>query len=139
MFKKGGKMAAFVNKYGNGGCVSCKKKEILRGGMVNKMAEKMQDGGKNNSTSKNTDDANTTYSRRFAANEITPAGEGPADVATILRPFGSNDYAAIDRIISANDFQGIGDTLYRIRLLNGPYLVPSKSEPPYYLTPRDAA
>lgn len=47
MFKKGGKMAAFVNKYGNGGCVSCKKKEILRGGMVNKMAEKMEDGGKN--------------------------------------------------------------------------------------------
>lgn len=46
MFKKGGKMAAFVNKYGNGGCVSCKKKEILRGGMVNKMAEKMQDGNK---------------------------------------------------------------------------------------------
>lgn len=45
MFKKGGKMAAFVNKYGNGGCVSCKKKEILQGGMVNKMAEKMQDGG----------------------------------------------------------------------------------------------
>lgn len=45
MFKKGGKMSAFVNKYGNGGCVSCKKKEILRGGMVNKMAEKMQDGG----------------------------------------------------------------------------------------------
>lgn len=45
MFKKGGKMAAFVNKYGNGGCVSCKKKEILRGGMVNKIAEKMQDGG----------------------------------------------------------------------------------------------
>ena len=46
MFKKGGKMAAFVNKYGNGGCVSCKKKEILQGGMVNKMAEKMQDGDK---------------------------------------------------------------------------------------------
>lgn len=46
MFKKGGKMAAFVNKYGNGGCVSCKKKEILRGGMVNKIAEKMQDGDK---------------------------------------------------------------------------------------------
>jgi len=46
MFKKGGKMAAFVNKYGNGGCVSCKKKEILRDGMVNKMAEKMQDGNK---------------------------------------------------------------------------------------------
>ena len=46
MFKKGGKMAAFVNKYGNGGCVSCKKKEILRGGMVNKIAEKMQDGSK---------------------------------------------------------------------------------------------
>lgn len=46
MFKKGGKMAAFVNKYGNGGCVSCKKKEILRGGMVNKVAEKMQDGNK---------------------------------------------------------------------------------------------
>lgn len=46
MFKKGGKMAAFVNKYGNGGCVSCKKKEILRGGMVNKMAEKMQGGNK---------------------------------------------------------------------------------------------
>ena len=45
MFKKGGKMAAFVNKYGNGGCVSCKKKEILRGGMVNKVAEKMQNGG----------------------------------------------------------------------------------------------
>lgn len=45
MFKKGGKMAAFINKYGNGGCVSCKKKEILQGGMVNKMAEKMQDGG----------------------------------------------------------------------------------------------
>lgn len=45
MFKKGGKMAAFVNKYSNGGCVSCKKKEILQGGMVNKMAEKMQDGG----------------------------------------------------------------------------------------------
>ena len=47
MFKKGGKLAAFINKYGNGGCVSCKKKEILRGGMVNKMTEKMENGGKN--------------------------------------------------------------------------------------------
>lgn len=44
MFKKGGKLAAFVSKYGKGGCVSCKKKEILQGGMVNKFAEKMQEG-----------------------------------------------------------------------------------------------
>lgn len=48
LFKKGGKLAAFVSKYGKGGCVSCKKKEILRGGMVNKMTKKMEDGGKNN-------------------------------------------------------------------------------------------
>ena len=137
MFKKGGKMAAFVNKYGNGGCVSCKKKEILRGGMVNKIAEKMQDGGKNPSTSKNTD-SNTTYSRKDMYN-ITPAGEGLMDVATILRRISNDQHEAIDRIISGNDVYGIGDTLYRRRLLNGPYLVPERSKSQYYLTPRDAA
>ena len=46
MFKKGGKLAAFVSKYGKGGEMCCKKKAILQGGMVNKVAEKMQDGGK---------------------------------------------------------------------------------------------
>lgn len=45
MFKKGGKLAAFVSKYGKGGEMCCKKKAILQGGMVNKVAEKMQDGG----------------------------------------------------------------------------------------------
>lgn len=45
MFKKGGKMAAFVSKYGKGGEMCCKKKAILQGGMVNKISEKMQDGG----------------------------------------------------------------------------------------------
>lgn len=45
MFKKGGKLAAFVNKYGKGGGMCCKKKAILQGGMVNKISEKMQDGG----------------------------------------------------------------------------------------------
>lgn len=137
MFKKGGKMAAFVNKYGNGGCVSCKKKEILQGGMVNKMAEKMQGGGKNNSTSENTD-SNATYSRNYDMYEITPAGEGPSDVATILRPISSDQHEVIDRIIRGNAYYGVGDTLYRRRLLNGPYLVPDKSDPKYYLTPRDA-
>ena len=46
MFKKGGKLAVFVSKYGKGGEMCCKKKAILQGGMVNKVAEKMQDGGK---------------------------------------------------------------------------------------------
>ena len=45
MFKKGGKLAAFVSKYGRGGEMCCKKKAILQGGMVNKISEKMQDGG----------------------------------------------------------------------------------------------
>lgn len=45
MFKKGGKLAAFVSKYGKGGEMCCKKKAILQGGMVNKISEKMQDGG----------------------------------------------------------------------------------------------
>ena len=45
IFKKGGKLAAFVSKYGKGGEMCCKKKAILQGGMVNKVAEKMQDGG----------------------------------------------------------------------------------------------
>ena len=45
MFKKGGKLAAFISKYGKGGEMCCKKKAILQGGMVNKVAEKMQDGG----------------------------------------------------------------------------------------------
>ena len=45
MFKKGGKLAAFVSKYGKGGEICCKKKAILQGGMVNKVAEKMQNGG----------------------------------------------------------------------------------------------
>ena len=45
MFKKGGKLAAFVSKYGRGGEMCCKKKAILQGGMANKVAEKMQDGG----------------------------------------------------------------------------------------------
>ena len=45
MFKKGGKLAAFVSKYGKGGEMCCKKKAILQGGMVNKVTEKMQDGG----------------------------------------------------------------------------------------------
>lgn len=45
LFKKGGKLAAFVSKYGKGGGMCCKKKAILQGGMVNKISEKMQDGG----------------------------------------------------------------------------------------------
>lgn len=45
MFKKGGKLAAFVSKYGKGREMCCKKKAILQGGMVNKISEKMQDGG----------------------------------------------------------------------------------------------
>lgn len=45
MFKKGGKLAIFVSKYGKGGEMCCKKKAILQGGMVNKISEKMQDGG----------------------------------------------------------------------------------------------
>ena len=45
MFKKGGKLAAFVSKYGKGGEMCCKKKAILQDGMVNKVAEKMQYGG----------------------------------------------------------------------------------------------
>lgn len=48
MFKKGGKLAAFVSKYGKygkGGEMCCKKKAIIQGGMVNKVAEKMQEGG----------------------------------------------------------------------------------------------
>lgn len=45
MFKKGGKLAAFISKYGKGGEMCCKKKAILQGGMVNKISEKMQDGG----------------------------------------------------------------------------------------------
>lgn len=138
MFKKGGKLDQLVNKAKKGKKMCCKKKEIVQGGMANKVAEKMHDGGKHPSTSKNTD-SNTTYSRLYGMYESTPAGEGEADVATILRPISNDQHEAIDRIISGNDFHGIGDTLYRRRLLNGPYLVPDRSEPQYYLTPRDAA
>lgn len=138
MFKKGGKLDQLTQKVKKGKKMCCKKKEIVQGGMVNKIAEKMQNGGKNNSTSKNPD-SKATYSRNYDVYETTPAGDGLADVATILRPISNDQHEAIDRIISDNDFQGIGDTLYRRRLLNGPYLVPATSKPQYYLTPRDAA
>lgn len=45
MFKKGGKLSQLVEKAKKGKKMCCKKKEVLQGGMVNKVAEKMQDGG----------------------------------------------------------------------------------------------
>ena len=46
MFKKGGKLGQLVEKAKKGKKMCCKKKEVLQGGMVNKVAEKMEDGGK---------------------------------------------------------------------------------------------
>lgn len=46
MFKKGGKLSQLVEKAKKGKKMCCKKKEVLKGGMVNKVAEKMQEGGK---------------------------------------------------------------------------------------------
>ena len=45
MFKKGGKLSQLVEKAKKGKKMCCKKKEILKGGMVNKITEKMQEGG----------------------------------------------------------------------------------------------
>lgn len=46
MFKKGGKLGQLVEKAKKGKKMCCKKKEVLQGGMVNKVAEKMQRGAK---------------------------------------------------------------------------------------------
>lgn len=46
MFKKGGKLDQLTQKAKKGKKMCCKKKEIVQGGMVNKVAEKMQDGDK---------------------------------------------------------------------------------------------
>lgn len=45
MFKKGGKLDQLTQKAKKGKKICCKKKEIVQGGMVNKIAEKMQNGG----------------------------------------------------------------------------------------------
>lgn len=45
MFKKGGKLGQLVEKAKKGKKMCCKKKAILQGGMVNKVTEKMQEGG----------------------------------------------------------------------------------------------
>lgn len=45
MFKKGGKLGQLVEKAKKGKKMCCKKKEVLKGGMANKIAEKMQEGG----------------------------------------------------------------------------------------------
>lgn len=45
MFKKGGKLSQLVEKAKKGKKMCCRKKEVLQGGMVNKVAEKMQEGG----------------------------------------------------------------------------------------------
>lgn len=45
MFKKGGKLGQLVEKAKKGKKMCCKKKEVLKGGMVNKITEKMQEGG----------------------------------------------------------------------------------------------
>lgn len=45
MFKKGGKLDQLTQKAKKGKKMCCKKKEIVQGGMVNKIAEKMQNGG----------------------------------------------------------------------------------------------
>lgn len=87
MFKKGGKMAAFVNKYGNGGCVSCKKKEILRGGMVNKIAEKMEDGGKNR--------LNKLLPKKLAIVNATPVNQNGGELATMTSAETANNIGLI--------------------------------------------
>lgn len=46
MFKKGGKLDQLTQKAKKGKKMCCKKKEIVQGGMVNKVIEKAQDGNK---------------------------------------------------------------------------------------------
>lgn len=46
MFKKGGKLDQLINKAKKGKKMCCKKKEIVQGGMANKIIEKAQDGSK---------------------------------------------------------------------------------------------
>lgn len=53
MFKKGGKLDQLTQKAKKGKKMCCKKKEIVQGGMVNKIAEKMQNGDKMPSKSVN--------------------------------------------------------------------------------------
>lgn len=53
MFKKGGKLDQLTQKAKKGKKMCCKKKEIVQGGMVNKVAEKMQNGDKMPSKSVN--------------------------------------------------------------------------------------
>lgn len=53
MFKKGGKLDQLTQKAKKGKKMCCKKKEVVQGGMVNKIAEKMQNGNKMPSKSVN--------------------------------------------------------------------------------------
>lgn len=53
MFKKGGKLDQLTQKAKKGKKMCCKKKEVVQGGMVNKIAEKMQNGDKMPSKSVN--------------------------------------------------------------------------------------
>ena len=73
MFKKGGKLTAFVSKYGKGGEMCCKKKAILQGGMVNKVAEKMQDGGETSSLTRREARKQAATNRGFSRSQFQMA------------------------------------------------------------------
>ena len=73
MFKKGGKLAAFISKYGKGGEMCCKKKAILQGGMVNKISEKMQDGGETPSLTRRETREQAAANRGFSRGQFQMA------------------------------------------------------------------
>ena len=73
MFKKGGKLGQLVEKAKKGKKMCCKKKAVLQGGMVNKIAEKMQDGGETSSLTRREARKQAATNRGFSRSQFQMA------------------------------------------------------------------
>ena len=73
MFKKGGKLGRLVEKAKKGKKMCCKKKAILQGGMVNKVTEKMQEGGEAPSLTRREAREQATANRGFSRGQFQMA------------------------------------------------------------------
>ena len=73
MFKKGGKLSQLVEKAKKGKKMCCKKKEVLQKGMVNKVAEKMQDGGETPSLTRREAREQAAVNRGFSRGQFQMA------------------------------------------------------------------
>ena len=147
MFKKGGKMAAFVSKYGKGGEMCCKKKAILQGGMVNKVFEdknnKIQKafwGKKINKKYLNSDDF-VGVSSYEDYNNVNPVGQPATLDRNVYKNATLDSYQDATRS-NDEDFKRLiinpgtekADTLYQffpkdIEMNANPFVVVSRSDP----------